>query len=107
VAEHDRPDRERDVEQAEGGAQRDAGDDAGQRDRQDDQQRDRLAAEEFGLADGGRAERAEQQGDRRGDAGDLYGEAECGPDIRPVPGDGEPLQSSALAAATDSSSPRS
>ena len=44
----------------EGVAERDAGDDAGQGDRQDDEERDRLAAEEPIARDGERGERAEQ-----------------------------------------------
>ena len=50
--------------EVEGRAQRDAGDDAGQRDRQDEEQRDRLAAEEFRARQRRRGERAEEQRQR-------------------------------------------
>ncbi len=40
------------------------------------------------------------------DRGDLHRERQRLPDVRPVPGDGEPARASAPAAATDSSSPR-
>ena len=54
VADHDGPDRERDVEHAEGRAQRDAGDDAGQGDRQDQEQVDRRRGRRSGSARGRR-----------------------------------------------------
>ena len=52
----------------EGGVQRHAGDDPGQRDRQDHEERDRLAAEEAEARDGERGERAEQDRDPGGAA---------------------------------------
>ena len=50
---------------------RDPGDDARQRDRQDEQERDRVPAEETKAADCGRRGRPEHQRDRGRDAGGL------------------------------------
>ena len=92
VAEHDRPEARIGIPQAEGRAQRDAGDDAGQRDRQDDQQRDRLAAEEPGPRQRRRGKRAEDQRQRGRDRATLSDKRQRRPDVGPAPGDGEPLR---------------
>ena len=76
VAEHDRPEREGDVGEREGGAERDAGDDAGKRDRQDEEQRDRLAPEEARARHRGGGERAEHEREQRRDRGDAGAERE-------------------------------
>ena len=63
----------------------DAGDDAGQRDRQDEQERDRLAAEEVGARQRGGGERAEDQREEAWrSARDLERQTERRPDVGPV-----------------------
>ena len=64
VADDDRQQPEVDAERDERRPQGDAGDDARQGDRQDEQERDRLPAEERVALDGERGERPEDQRDR-------------------------------------------
>ena len=80
----------------EGGAQRDAGDDAGQRDRQDEEQRDRLAPEEAGARQRRGCKRAEDERQQRRDGRDLERQIERRPDVGPrAPGDAEPVRGQA------------
>ena len=75
------------------GAERDAGDDAGQRDRQRDQQRHRLAAEEAIARHGRSGAGVPSTMASAVEIGcDAERQAERLPDVRPVPGDREPLQ---------------
>src|SRR5207248_1417878 len=74
------------------GAERDTGDDAGERDRQDEKQRDRFAPEETRPGQGRGGERPEDQGDDGGEGGDSERKAERIEDILPAPSDTEPLQ---------------
>ena len=69
-------------------AERDAGDDPGQRDRQDDQERDRLAAEEAVARDRQRGQRAEHQRDRRSPPAPTFSEVDervAGVGVREAP----------------------
>ena len=92
VPEHDSPDREIDAHDVEGRAQRYAGNDAGQSDRQNEQQRDGLAAEELGARQRSGRKRAEDERKHGRDHGNLKREIERRPNIRPVePGDVEPF----------------
>ena len=70
---------------------RNAGDDAGKRYGQDEEQRDVVAAEEFGARYGGGGTGAEDEGQKGCDAGHLHGEADGIPDILPFPDDAEPF----------------
>ena len=99
--------RKRDVHEVEGRAQRDAGDDAGQRDRQDEQQRDRLAAEEPGPRQrrGGTACRAPARC-AVATAATLTDKRSAAQMSGRVPGDGEPLRGEPRRREDDSSSPR-
>ena len=65
VADHDRQQRQVDAGELERGVQRDAGDDPGQRQRQHQQQRHRLTAEEPEPMDAERCERPEDESDAR------------------------------------------
>src|SRR5581483_9008968 len=92
VTEDDRPEREGDAGEVEGGAQRDAGDDAGERNRQHEEKRDRLAAEKARPRQRRRGERAEDQRDDSGECGDGERKAEGIEDVLAAPGDGKPFQ---------------
>src|SRR5262245_32985059 len=92
VAENDGPDREIDAHDVEGGAQRYTGDDAGKRDRQNEKQRDGLAAEELSARERGGCESAEDEREKRGYGGNLEREIERRPDVRALrPGDPKPF----------------
>ena len=67
MARDDGPEAGLEAERADAGEQREAGDDAGQRDRQHEQQRDGLLAGELPLRQRERRERAEHDRDRRRD----------------------------------------
>src|SRR5262249_57467818 len=84
VAENDGPDREIDAHDVEGRTQRYAGDDAGKRDRQNEEQRNGLAAEELGARQCRGSERAEDEREKRGDRGNLEPEIKRRPHIRPL-----------------------
>ena len=108
VAQHDGPGRERDVHDVEGRPQRHAGDDAGQRDGQDDQQRDLLAPEEPRPRHGGGGQRAEDQRQRGRDRRDLQRQPQRRPDVRRGPRRrANHFSGQARRRELDSSSPRS
>ena len=69
VPDDDRPEAERDIDHADRRAQGDAGDDARQRQRQDQQERDRFPSEELSAVNCSRGCCAQYQGDQRGDDG--------------------------------------
>ena len=87
VAQHDGPRAERNIHQRERRAQRDAGDNPRQRNRQDDQKRDRLAPEEARPRHRRRRHRAQHHRNRGGNRRDPQGQQQRVPDIRPVQGD--------------------
>ncbi len=64
----------------------------GQRDRQDEQERNRVAAEETAPPDRRGGERAEHDRDGRGGRGDAQRELEGLPEIGALPGDREPAR---------------
>ena len=78
--------------EVEGGAQRDAGDDAGKRDWEHEEKRDRFAAEEAGPRQRRRGKRAEDQRHESGKRRDGERKAESIEDVLASPGDGEPPQ---------------
>ena len=92
MADDDGPERERNVQRAVGRAQRDSGDDAGQRDRQDQQQRDRITAKEGCARQRCRGQRAQQHGDGRGPCRDLEAELDRRPHVLALPRHAEPLR---------------
>ena len=96
MPDHDRPERERDAGDRERRLQRDAGDHARQRDRDDDEERDRVDAEEAVARDGEGRRGAEHERDRRRGAGGLEREHERVAHLLVVPGDAEPARREVL-----------
>ncbi|MDT4861150.1 hypothetical protein FQZ97_957420 [compost metagenome] len=96
VADDDGQDARLDAEGLERREQRDAGDDAGQGDGQDQHQRDALLAEEVAAVQRDRGQRAEQHGDQGGDGGDLQRQPDRFQHVLAGEGHAEPVQGEAL-----------
>ena len=92
VPHDDRPDRESDGGEVEGRVQRHAGDDPRQRDREEQQERDRLAAEEAKAVDRGGGRSPEHERDRGRRQADLERKPERAARLRIVPGLVEPVE---------------
>src|SRR5436190_13522562 len=92
VPDHDRPDREPHPGEGVEGVQRHPGDDSGQRDRQDQQERDRLAPEEAEAVDRERGGSPEHERDPGRQQPDLQREPERRADVLVVPGVPEPVE---------------
>src|SRR5579884_296321 len=92
VPDHDRPHREAEACEDVERVQRHAGDDPGQRDRQDEQERDRLAAEEAEARDRRGGHRPEHERDAGRRRADLDRQQERIPRVGVVPRDAEPVQ---------------
>src|SRR5512133_2273886 len=92
VPDHDRPHRGCESHEGERRTQGYAGEDSGQRQRKDEQERDRLSSEEAEAGDRRRGHRPEDEGNRGRDEGDLHREPERVADLLVVPGDAEPVE---------------
>src|SRR5439155_3026387 len=84
VAQDDRPGRERNAHDVEGRTQRDAGNDARKRDREDEEKRDRLPAKEAGARKSGRRKGAEDKGKDGGEERHFERQPKRRPDVGPV-----------------------
>ena len=78
------PEREIKSQEVEPGPQRDAGDDARQCDRQDEKERDRVAAEKPRALQGQCRQGAKHQGQDGRHRGHLQAQSHCGPDAGPL-----------------------
>ncbi len=92
MADHDRPDREADPGEDVERVQRHPGDDPGQGDRQQEQERDRLAAEEAEAVDRRRRHRPEHERDAGREERDPHGEPDRPAHVRVAPRDAEPVR---------------
>ncbi|MNP00148.1 hypothetical protein D3C76_919340 [compost metagenome] len=96
MADHDGEHTGLDTQGLERREQGDAGDDAGQGDRQDQHQRNAFLAEEVAPVQGSRGQRPEEQGDQGGEEGDLHRKLDRLHHVGACKRHGEPLQGKAL-----------